>query len=157
MDPKNKVFITWEQVDEMTDNIAQQIKGDGINPIPIKAIIGIPRGGLVPAVLLSHKLSVPMITILEYQNNVDDFISRLSANEVLVVDDICDSGKTLLWPGYKDCLTAVLIQKHEDMAKKQATFHARFMDYHELHDWIVFPWEKKDSSPYADHSKQIME
>ena len=68
-----------------------------------KIVVGIKRGGLVPAVALSHKLRVPC-EVLDWQTRdgfdqiVSDKIRELyekHTSNILVVDDIVDSGKTL--------------------------------------------------------------
>lgn len=65
-------------------------------------ILGIARGGLVPAVYLSHRLKLPMLSVrisLRDHSHTDDL--EVVANKlrqgkrILVIDDICDSGDTL--------------------------------------------------------------
>ena len=73
-----KFYVTWEEIEELVDLLAKQITESGYQ---IEYIFGLQRGGLIPAVLLSHKLGIPMT-----QN-------RYSSN-ILIVDDICDSGET---------------------------------------------------------------
>jgi len=52
-----KFYITWEEVEELVDLLAKQIAQSGYQ---IEYIFGLQRGGLIPAVLLSHKLGIPM-------------------------------------------------------------------------------------------------
>lgn len=70
----------------------------------IKQVVGIARGGLLPAVILSHLLNLPLL-LVEYSSkngkgdnknhkNVLPLVEPQDGN-VLVVDDICDSGGTL--------------------------------------------------------------
>ncbi len=73
-----KLYYNWEEVEELVDLLAQQIIKSGRQ---IKYIFGLQRGGLIPAVLLSHKLGIPMT-----QNP--------NSPNILIVDDICDSGET---------------------------------------------------------------
>lgn len=67
-------------------------------------IIGVSRGGLFPAVILSHLLELPL-TPVSYSSqlgkgddkNHNNTLPRIKSNRlVLLVDDICDSGNTLL-------------------------------------------------------------
>lgn len=60
-------------------------------------ICGINRGGLIPAVALSHKLGVPHYPLLPYPKAIRDFFSQplIMDNKFLIVDEICDSGKVL--------------------------------------------------------------
>src|SRR5689334_22448603 len=53
--------------------------------VPIKFVYGIPRGGLMPAGIVATALNVPMICDPPTRNT----------HEVLVVDDLVDSGQTL--------------------------------------------------------------
>jgi uncharacterized protein len=84
-----------------------------------KNIYGIPRGGLVPAVMLSHKTGIPLT----------DKITK----DTLLVDEICDSGKTR--QKYKNDML-VLFQRYN--AKHQATYIGELV----MHDkWLKFFWE----------------
>ena len=53
-----KTYIKWKDIDKATDNLAKQIIK---SKLEISAIYGCPRGGLIPAVILSHKLGVPFL------------------------------------------------------------------------------------------------
>ena len=74
-----KVYITWEEIESLVDDLALELH---LKNIKFTKIHGLSRGGLIPAVLLSHKLSIP------YTDSIDE--------NTLVVDDICDSGETLV-------------------------------------------------------------
>lgn len=89
-----------------------------------KYIFGIPRGGLIVAVWLSHQLQIP------YTSNL--FIDP----EILVVDDIADTGKTLFDLG-QSWDTATLYYKIRSSVKP--TYYAQ-----ETSNWIVFPYERID-------------
>jgi len=85
-------------------------------------IYAIPRGGLILGVYLSHYLNIPMVTNVKGPNT-------------LIVDDICDTGKTL--QKYKQD-KVVLIGKPKGIKKVKKIFTA----YMVLDDtWVVFPWE----------------
>ena len=73
-----KQYITWKQVEEYVDAVVDHIKA---NNISIDGVFGPPRGGLIFAVMLSHRLHVPML-MSPYGN-------------CLIVDDIADTGKSL--------------------------------------------------------------
>jgi hypoxanthine phosphoribosyltransferase len=63
----------------------------------IEFVIGVSRGGLIPAVLVATKLDKPLVAA--YINKRDEiFFDReewLKGKTVLIVDDIVRSGKTL--------------------------------------------------------------
>jgi len=93
-----------------------------------KYIFGIPRGGLIVAVWLSHQLQIPYIPHLYLPRDPN----------ILIVDDIADTGQTLsnlgLDPFYD---TATLYYKKRSIVKP--TYYAR-----ETNNWIIFPYERID-------------
>jgi hypothetical protein len=97
-------------------------------------LYGVPRGGMIPAVILSHILEIPVITKLDL----------IKCHKVLVVDDIIDSGGTI--SRYKDYDTAAIFWKKE-IASESPTYYARLVD---PSTWIQFPWEKRTNDPVSD-------
>ena len=119
-------------------------------------IIGIGRGGLVPAVFLSHATGLPMLSV-DYSSKVPDFAAeplvKLAARSrtgerLLLVDDINDSGRTIT------ALRAALAAADAAMANiriatlidnirsaERVDYAARAIDRNVLKDWFVFPWE----------------
>jgi len=126
----NKRFITWDYIETAVDNIASQIKSSELN---IEYILGMPRGGLIPAVMLSHKLNIPLFRP-----------GMILNNKVLIVDDICNSGLTL--QKYNVITTASIHTKAT--ASVQPTFYYEVVDK----DWIVYPWERTDSKTIQDYA-----
>ena len=51
-----KLIYTWEQQVSDTNKICDQIENDEFTP---DVIVGISRGGLIPGVMISHKLNIP--------------------------------------------------------------------------------------------------
>ena len=125
-----KRHITWSIIDSLVNIIARDILSKDIN---IYNIYGIPRGGLIPAVLLSHKLGIPITQELKSYS--------------LVVDDISDSGSTLRKildrcdnPVYnlREVYTATLYEREDTIVNPD------FVGLHvKYNDWLVFPWENK--------------
>ena len=124
----NKIYLSWDDVEGLMDKLGGRI----LNDLPlIDSVYGIPRGGLIPAVLLSHKLNLPYVSVI--------------GKNTLVVDDICDSGVTLKnSPGI---YTAVLYQKPETACFTPSVW----ADLHLGNEWLIFPWERIDSSPIQDY------
>ncbi len=89
----------------------------------LENIYGIPRGGLIVAVTLCHHLSLPLLL-----SNEEIGVSTL------VVDDICDSGKTLL-PFVCECVTATL------HVVRTAVVYPNFFVHVRKSDWVIYPWE----------------
>tara|TARA_X000001316_G_scaffold9692_1_gene2756 strand:+ start:188 stop:592 length:405 start_codon:yes stop_codon:yes gene_type:complete len=122
-----KVFMSWGWVDHQIEVIANSIEDKN----KFVAVTGVPRGGLIPAVMLSHKLGLKYIP---YTYAVK------KRKPILVVDDIADSGFTLTEVGTKGFKTATLCIRYSTQYTP---------DYYgeEITDdrWIVFPWEDNDS------------
>ena len=124
----NKFFYSWDQFESDCNKIAGLIKKNGRK---IDSLYGIPRGGLVLAVRLSHKLGLPLI-----MHNAD------IGKETLIVDDIADSGDTMIgFLGRKKYVTATLFCNPS--SKYAPTYFCR-----KKTNWIVFPWEEEKTSKY---------
>ena len=78
-----KQLFTWHDFDDAMRMLSLTIQSSGKI---FNDIYGVPRGGLVVAVALSHLLDLPMITDV-----------GLVSSSTLVVDDISDSGTTCRW------------------------------------------------------------
>ena len=131
----NKLYLTWKDIENQITDLAEQISKSREN---ITAVYGLPRGGLIPAVLLSHKLGV------KYVNEWPLIKDLYHPDNVLIVDDICDSGKTL--KEYNNHLTATLHYKLSAVTKP--TFYSNIA---EEDVWIVYPWENEDSHTIQDY------
>lgn len=119
-------------------------------------IIGIGRGGLAPAVYLSHATGLPMLSV-DHSSRVEDFsdapLVRLAARtregeRLLFVDDINDSGATI--GKLRAALaTAGAARDHVRFATlienvrsgERVDYRAETIDRRERKDWFVFPWE----------------
>lgn len=142
--PQEKRFITWGEIDIVTEKVAELVKASGKE---YEDIFAVPRGGFIPAVILSHHLNIPIITELDQVSGT-----------TLVVDDIMDSGKTMselvttLEVNYAmDPDVAVLyIRKTIDRGGNPAYCGEGV----ETNDWLVFPWETEESSKY-DNTKIV--
>lgn len=124
----NKIYLYWDDIDILVEDLCNTIKTSGVQ---IKSITGIQRGGLIPAVMISHKLNIP-------------YVSRIN-KDTLVVDDICDTGQTL--KNSVGSYTAALHYKPTAMVTPD--FYAKETG----EEWIVYPWERKDSEPIQDYLK----
>ena len=125
-----KVYLSWDDINTSINNLCKQIPFELPN---IDSIHGIPRGGLIPAVLISHKLDLPYVNVV--------------GPNTLVVDDIADTGVTLdKGPGV---YTAVLHYKPHTSCFKPSIYS----ELHEGDEWIIYPWETKDSIPIQDYLK----
>jgi hypoxanthine phosphoribosyltransferase len=130
---KEKVFMSWKWVDDQIEELAERLKDK-----KLRYISGIPRGGLIPAIMLSHKLGVTYIPFDEAKKYGRHDI-RFKNEDILLVDDICDSGVTM-----KDYaprfITATLCLRYIS-----ETIPEYYGEKIEDDRWLVFPWERNDS------------
>ena len=132
----------WNKIDDLVKEIDSRVSA--YKPTHI---VGIARGGLVPAVMLSHRLNLPMETLgVSFRDNKATHHTKfkpIKDARYLIVDDINDSGTTfkVVTDIFKNRRlqhrTAALINK------EKSYFNVDFygeMFYHD--DWINFPWEK---------------
>lgn len=140
-------LLSWDDIDSMLEKIEYDLRN-----FEVDLVVGVARGGVVPALSLSHGLEVPMEVIKwqtrdgsvqEHNEVVKQAI--LDGKNVVFVDDINDSGKTLnqLIHAYgydlvenPNFMSAVLVEKV--MSKERALVTGLRVD---THDWIIFPWE----------------
>ena len=59
-----KLVYTWDEQLSDTDDICDQIEKDKFLP---DVIVGISRGGLIPGVMISHKLNIPLSPFMHPQ------------------------------------------------------------------------------------------
>lgn len=117
-------------------------------------IIGIARGGLIPAVRLSHILGEVELKVIDvkFYKGIDERAERptitipihgdIEGKKVIIVDDVSDTGKTLQVVieevkkrGAKDIKVACLAMK--PWTSVVPDFYVFRTD-----KWIVFPWEE---------------
>lgn len=132
-----KVFMSWGDIQAAVEILASRIARSDIK---IAAIGGLPRGGLIPAVMLSHKMGIPFVS----QAN----IVKVPGN-ILIVDDICDSGETLKQFKFEEnVFTATIHQKRSAIIEPNFFYQLAYEN-----QWIVYPWENRDSDTVADYLK----
>lgn len=133
--------------------LAAQIRADSWTP---SFIIGIGRGGLAPAVYLSHATGLPMLSV-DHSSEVPGFAdaplvplaARAKDGErLLFLDDINDTGgtiaklrKALIDAGAAadNIRFATLIDNVS--SSQRVDYRARTIDRAVTKDWFVFPWE----------------
>ena len=132
----NKKYLEWRDIDDAIERLTINITN---SKIEIAAVGGLPRGGLIPAVLLSHKMNIPFVS----QAN----IKSITGN-ILIVDDICDTGKTLKPFKFEpNVYTATL--HYKTSAEYEPHFWWKLADNT---TWYYYPWERKDSQTIADYA-----
>ena len=103
-------IITWENINEAIEIIAKQIEDTKIH---YEVLYGLARGGLVPAVMLSHRLNIPMVLNME-----EVWRLKVRNKAVLIVDDISDTGETLKYfDEQKFDIAALFVREHTSKVK----------------------------------------
>lgn len=100
VDPTNLIIYTHDDMVAGIKQIAAKVKESGFQP---DLIVGVVRGGSVPAVYLSHYMKVPVhmthwsLRDGQCANDQDAFVysSIIKGKSILLVDDIVDGGDTL--------------------------------------------------------------
>jgi uncharacterized protein len=147
------VYISYEAFLGDVDAVARKVLADSWTP---DFLVGVGRGGLVPAAFLSHRLEITMLSVDVSSGDAgffDELIVKLAGKtlagrRILIIDDINDSGKTiasfrasLAAHGCdRDCVrVAVLISNLRSLAAVDywSTTIDRSLDKR----WFVFPWE----------------
>lgn len=144
----------WSDLDQDILNIKQQIIQSSWIP---DFIVGVKRGGLIPAIKLSHMFDKPLIMMsCQLRDSTDHEVRLYEVNElpkdknILIVDDICDSGITLskiilefIANGFNidNIKTSSLIFNTNQ--KFIIDYYATSIDRASDHRWIIFPWEDK--------------
>lgn len=125
-----EIVFSWAEFDAAMNSLAY---GIGKAPVAPTHIYGVPRGGLIPAVSLSHRLKLP---ILSY------WYEFKSEQVLLIVDDVSDTGKTLdhvlTIAGVLGVTTYVVTIHKVPGTKIPPDFwvHKRPKDA-----WVKYPWE----------------
>lgn len=158
-----KLVMSWDYLDHACNDIIDQILISGLMP---KRVVGLTRGGLPPAVIISHKLEVPM-SALDWQTRDGTVQERLKLESILedledgdrliIVDDIADSGRTFAQ------IKAAIPAAHQSKVLFAAVVYKTssvvepdfYSTYHKVRGeedvWFVFPYE----SPYTPISSLL--
>jgi uncharacterized protein len=159
-----KIYYTWQDVERQTQEILRQLQYDAWRP---DYVVGLTRGGLVPANLISQYLAVPMECLkvslrddnVQPESNLWMAEDAYNGKKILIVDDINDLGATLTWikeDWQSSCFptepqwnlvwgnnvrVAVLCDNESSASKLNVSYSAVDLNKAEEDVWIVFPWE----------------
>lgn len=144
------LILTWKKIHEAVFKLAQNIAREGLET---DLIVGILRGGYIVARMLSDVIGTDNIGVVEvkFYRGIEERAERpiitqplttdVKGKNVLIVDDVVDSGRTLeivteqvRLRGARSVKTAVLFYKPRSIIKPD--FFAQ-----ETREWVVFPWE----------------
>jgi hypoxanthine phosphoribosyltransferase len=133
---KNKVYLSWKWVDEQINTIGDRLEG-----LDLEFVAGIPRGGLIPAVMMSHAFGIKYISYSSAKMLPGDLRKK-----TLIVDDISDTGVTIAEADKLKFITATL-------CLRKGSKTVPYFSGERINDdrWLVFPWEKLDAIPMQDY------
>jgi len=144
-------ILTFEDVYEMTRQVASKVKESGYEPT---TIVGLARGGWIPARLLCDFLGITDLISLKVEHWLETgrtkdeatirypLTADLEGKRLLVVDDIADTGKSLM------ASTSYLSRFNADEMKTATMQYlpsSKFIpDYYaeevKVWAWFVYPW-----------------
>jgi len=151
-----KVQYTWQHFNEDVQLILKKIED---NNWDIRGIYAIPNGGLVLGVVLANTLEVPLYlnfdeAIEGVRNNIlkeGELMDENTYEHLLIVDDISDSGKTLIkLPNICEVRTVTLFIK--DGTQFIPNFYCRRAPDAQ---WVVFCWEPFNKDTKRDDTVVI--
>jgi hypoxanthine phosphoribosyltransferase len=153
--------LDWAHLDRLIAVLAGRVREDSVPSV----VVGILRGGMVPAVMLAHRLGVRSVRGVEVTHTTLDgphgpktpypvitnpgSLGAFAGADVLLVDDVAGSGDTV------DAAAALLVGvagrvRRAVVVVNLVNWHAaNTYPPHEVHDylattcagWVRFPWE----------------
>ena len=172
-------YMNFKKLLAYTHDICRQVNLDNWRP---DYIVGITRGGLTPAKLISHYYNLPMYTLdirlrQDLSGTGTESNIRMArdawggpvggrgqllhedAKNILIVDDINDSGATFLhlqndWQNncfpederwnhvWGNNVRFAVIVENTSSEFKGVTYYSKEINKLEDDVWIVFPWEE---------------
>ena len=146
----SREVLTWELYGVAGRALAQAVADSGFRP---DIVLGIARGGLIPAGSIAYALDCKnLFTVsVEFYTGVESRLdlpvmlpphldtSELDGAEVLIVDDVADTGKTLEMV-HEFCTGHVKVAKTAVLYHKSRSVIVPDFAWRQTDLWINFPW-----------------
>ncbi|MFI6287643.1 phosphoribosyltransferase [Streptomyces sp. NPDC051018] len=165
------IRLAWGGIEAIVRELVVRAAGDGMP----ETVVGIMRGGMIPAVMIAHQLGIRDVRTIEVTHTATDGVNAaktsapayknpaslgdLAGRDVLLIDDIAGSGATLERTrrmvqalGVRRLRTAVLtVNLANWQAPKAPKAPKERIDYVGEHTdtWVIFPWETGDGPSAA--------
>ena len=148
-----KDYISWQDIDKLTKTLLRKI-----GKTKYDCILGITRGGLIPAVKISHALNIPLQPVnyqtrdfkeMRYESMGINLMNEMlndPPKKYLAIDDINDSGVTInaLSTEFANWNMNVewAVLHDNKPSEARVKYFAKKIDKSKDPAWIVYPWEK---------------
>jgi hypoxanthine phosphoribosyltransferase len=157
------IAMCWDEFTALTSRIAAEVIADGAPEI----LIGILRGGMIPAVMLAHVLGSRQVRAIEVTHTADDGINAaktcrpllrnlasagdVSGRDVLITDDVAGTGETAAYTadlmrhlGAARVRTAVWVLNEANWPTGDRNTPDTTLTYIGTRNqgWVIFPWEQ---------------
>ena len=152
-------ILSWDDVTSAASKVADRIRDTGYE---VDAVVGILRGGIIPAMLIADILGVESIGVMDIKFYQAPGVRRerpylkqplilpVRDASLLVIDDVSDTGLTLQ-------VALDVVRHHAPRSVRTATLHIKpwtrlIPDYYaEITDkWLVFPWSLWEYRRYEE-------
>ena len=144
------IYYSWEESIQDLHELVRQMTVDRFSP---QVIVGISRGGLPPAVMLSAYFDIPLKPLkssIRHFPQWEEYMPRSTDREILIVDDICDSGATFtriredilrntkVKEGPVVRFASLYSNTDQDFTPD---YYVRELNQNQQQVWIEFPWK----------------
>jgi len=146
------IKYSWDKLHSDTLSLCNRVRETGFDP---DLIVGIVRGGAVPAVIASHNFTVPVsflnwstrdLKVKSLQQINELSAAALAGKRILVIEDIVDSGETMyqikshLFDNKSNVMyTSLWFNPSQN--KVNIHMWANIIDRSIDKRWIIFPFE----------------
>jgi len=141
-------ILKWYEYCDDIQLLIKKIENLNLN---INKIYAIPRGGLIPATIISHYFDdIPIVT------KIEDFDFD-TYNKILVIDDLCHTGytmKNLIKVKMDNVFTAALYVKRKSSFIPDLYIEGDIPE----DEWILFPYDneiKSEDELTEDHYNKV--
>jgi xanthine phosphoribosyltransferase len=149
--PHEKGFhVSWDQMHRDSRALAWRLDGKGPDNGNWKAVVGITRGGLVPAMIVARELDIRVVDTISvksynHQEQTQAKVIKSPQSDlmgdgegILIVDDLVDTGKTLeiVRKLYPKAHFATVYAKPSGRPMVETFITEVSQD-----TWIFFPWD----------------
>jgi hypoxanthine phosphoribosyltransferase len=148
-------IVSWDQIYELVLQLSKSIEKSKFNP---ELIVGVSRGGWIPARIISDLIGTKKIVNITVEFYVgiaktkseplisETFSHSIENKRILIVDDLTDTGASLK-------LVKLNLEKKNALDVRTATVYHKpwsiiVPNYYgkETRKWVVFPWELKETT-----------